>query len=127
MSDTTTQGVRVQVNSYYVEERSSPTNNLYFFAYKVVITNQGDETVQLINREWVITDFNGKVERVQGPGVVGEQPVLQPGESFDYTSFCPLTTPFGSMEGHYEMILDNGSTFKARIAPFSLSPPYAVN
>ncbi|HSR68197.1 MAG TPA: Co2+/Mg2+ efflux protein ApaG [Acidobacteriota bacterium] len=127
MSDTTTREIRVQVKSYYVEERSSPQNNLYFFAYKVVITNQGADTAQLISREWIITDFNGKVERVQGPGVVGEQPVLKPGESFEYTSFCPLSTPFGSMEGNYKMKLENGESFQARIAPFSLSPPYAVN
>ncbi len=127
MSDTTTQGIRIQVKSFFVEERSSPDDGLYFFAYQVRISNQGERTAQLISREWVITDFEGRVERVQGPGVVGEQPVLAPGESFEYTSFCPLRTPFGSMEGNYRMVTEDGSSFDARIAPFTLSLPYAVN
>ena len=90
MSDTTTRGVRVQVQSAYVPERSSPRESHYFFAYRVRISNVGEETVQLVSRHWVITDGDGHVEHVQGPGVVGEQPVLEPGESFEYTSFCPL-------------------------------------
>lgn len=127
MSDTTTRGIRIQVKSFYVEERSSPKDNLYFFAYRVLISNVGEETAQLISREWLITDFNGNTERVQGPGVVGEQPTLNPGESFEYSSFCPLRAPFGSMEGHYRMVTSSGDSFDARIDPFTLAQPHAVN
>jgi ApaG protein len=127
MSDTTTRGIRVQVQSFYDEERSSPEDNYYFFAYQVTISNQGAETVQLLSREWFITDGNGDVQRVQGPGVVGEQPVLSPGDDFEYTSFCPLSTPVGAMHGSYRMVLESGEQFEAEIAPFSLAVPHAVN
>jgi ApaG protein len=127
MSDTTTRGIRVQAQSFYDEERSSPAENYYFFAYQVTISNEGGETAQLVSREWIITDGNGETQRVQGPGVVGEQPVLAPGEAFEYTSFCPLTTPVGSMHGSYLMVLANGERFEAEIAPISLSVPHAVN
>ena len=99
-----TRGVRVRVKSAYVPERSSPPQGHYFFAYHVRIANEGDETVQLVSRHWIITDGDGHQEHVQGPGVVGEQPVLAPGESFEYTSFCPLATPIGSMHGSYQMV-----------------------
>jgi ApaG protein len=127
MSDTTTRGVRIQVQSVYDEERSSPEDSYYFFAYQVRISNQGDETVQLVSREWIITDGNGETQRVQGPGVVGEQPVLSAGEEFEYMSFCPLPTPVGSMHGSYRMVLEDGDSFEAEIAPFSLAMPHAVN
>jgi ApaG protein len=127
MSDTMTRGIRVQARSFYDEERSSPAESYYFFAYKVTISNEGGETAQLVSREWVITDGNGETQRVQGPGVVGEQPVLAPGEAFEYTSFCPLPTPVGSMHGSYLMVLGNGDRFEAEIAPFSLAVPHAVN
>src|SRR4051794_20255934 len=127
MSDTTTRGIRVQAQSFYDEERSSPSENYYFFAYRVTISNLGEENAQLVSREWIITDGNGDTQRVQGPGVVGEQPTLAPGESFEYTSFCPLPTPVGSMHGSYLMVLANGGRFQAEIAPFSLSVPHAVN
>ena len=122
-----TRGIRVQVQSFYDEERSSPPENYYFFAYRVRISNEGEESAQLVSREWIITDGNGDTQRVQGPGVVGEQPVLAPGEAFEYTSFCPLTTPVGSMHGSYLMSLANGERFQAEIAVFSLSVPNAVN
>jgi ApaG protein len=127
MSDTTTRGIRVQVQSYYDEERSSPQESYYFFAYRVRISNVGGETAQLLSREWIITDGNGDTQRVQGPGVVGEQPVLAPGEEFEYTSFCPLPTPVGAMHGSYLMALPNGERFEAEVAPFSLAVPHAVN
>lgn len=127
MSDTTTRGIRIQVESGYVPERSSPADAHYFFAYTVRISNNGSESAQLISREWIITDLEGRVERVQGPGVVGEQPLLNPGDSFQYTSFCPLKTPVGSMEGSYQMVTSDGEQFDARIAPFSLAQPHAVN
>lgn len=127
MSDTTTRGIRVQVESFYDEDRSSPQESYYFFAYQVRISNLGTERAQLISREWIITDANGEVQRVQGPGVVGEQPVLAPGEEFEYTSFCPLATPVGTMHGTYRMVRPDGSSFEAEIAPFSLAVPNAVN
>jgi len=127
MSDTTTRGIRVQVETFYDEERSSPQENYYFFSYHVRISNVGRETAQLVSREWYITDGNGDSQRVQGEGVVGEKPVLAPGEEFEYTSFCPLTTPVGAMQGSYRMVLQNGESFEAEIAPFSLAVPHAVN
>ena len=127
MSEAVTRGIRIQVESFYDEERSSPQENYFFFAYRVRITNLGVETVQLLSREWFITDANGETQRVQGPGVVGEQPVLAPGEEFEYTSFCPLPTPVGAMQGSYRMVLEHGESFDAEIAPFSLAVPNAVN
>ncbi|MDP9121463.1 MAG: Co2+/Mg2+ efflux protein ApaG [Acidobacteriota bacterium] len=128
MSDTTTRGIRVQVDSFYDPDRSSPQENYYFFAYQVRISNLGDETARLVSREWFITDANGEVQRVQGPGVVGEQPALAPGQSFEYTSFCPLSTPVGTMHGTYRMVYPtSGESFEAVIAPFSLAVPHAVN
>jgi ApaG protein len=127
LSDTTTRGVRVVVRSEYVPERSSPADAQYLFAYRIRISNAGEDTVQLLSRHWVITDGAGQVEHVRGPGVVGEQPVLEPGESFEYTSFCPLPTPIGSMHGTYQMVTAGGSTFDAEIAPFSLAVPTALN
>jgi ApaG protein len=126
-SEAITKGVRVEVVSRYVAEQSEPYKSRWFFAYDIQISNVGDEVVQLRNRHWIITDANGRVEEVKGPGVVGDQPVLAPGESYNYTSFCPLTTPFGTMEGSYEMVTEGGETFLARIAQFTLSEPMAVN
>jgi len=127
MSDTTTRGVRVAVQTAYVPERSSPSDSQYFFAYRIRISNLGEETVQLLSRHWVISDGEGNEEHVRGPGVVGEQPVLEPGEAFEYTSFCPLRTPIGSMHGTYRMVTAGGSAFDAEIAPFSLAVPNALN
>ena len=127
MSDTTTRGIRVQVESFYDEDRSAPQENYYFFAYRVTISNVGGEPAQLVSRDWIITDATGYQQQVQGPGVVGEQPLLDPGESFEYTSFCPLSTPVGSMHGTYRMVLPSGESFDAVIAPFSLAVPHSVN
>jgi ApaG protein len=129
MSDSTatTRGVKVTVRSSYVAERSQPAAGRWFFAYRIRITNRGAVPVRLLNRHWVITDAHGEVEEVRGPGVVGEQPTLAPGESFEYTSFCPLPTPFGTMEGSYEMVTADGERFWADIGRFTLSEPLAVN
>lgn len=127
MSDHTSDGIRVQVRTQYVPDKSSPAHNRYFFAYRVRISNVGSEPAQLVSRKWIITDANGHVEVVEGPGVVGEQPQLAAGESFEYTSFCPLTTPFGSMHGHYNMVRPDGEAFRATIAPFHLAMPEALN
>jgi len=126
-SEAVTQGIRVRVEAEYSPDRSRPSSHHWFFLYTVVIANEGDETVQLMTRHWVITDGNNRVEEVKGPGVVGEQPVLRPGESFTYTSGCPLPTPFGMMEETYQMVTRGGDRFDARIAPFALSEPYTVH
>ena len=122
-----TRGVLVEVRARYLPERSSPAEGRWMFAYTIRITNEGDTRVQLMSRHWVITDANGRVEEVRGPGVVGEQPVLPPGGSFEYTSGCPLSTPFGSMRGTYQMVAADGSAFDAEIAPFALTEPHALH
>lgn len=127
MSDTTTRGIRIQVKSAYLPERSSPKESSYLFMYHVKIANVGSETAQLVSREWIITNAEGEVERVKGPGVVGEHPVLAPGSSFEYTSYCPLKTAVGSMHGSYQMVTANGEQFDAVIAPFTLAVPNALN
>ena len=127
MSDTTTQGIRIEVRSFYIEEQSAPEQSHYFFAYHVTISNVGEKPAQLISRVWIINDSDGNVERVEGPGVIGEQPVLQPGQSFEYTSYCPLKTSVGTMHGSYRMVRPDGDSFDAIIAPFSLEVPGAVN
>ena len=126
-SETITNGVKVQVTTRFLEDRSNPHANKFVFAYTVVITNTGSMAVQLVSRKWIIKDADGDVETVEGPGVVGEKPVLQPGQSFEYTSYCPLETPFGTMEGHYNMVAADGSRFQAKIAPFGLEMPGALN
>ncbi len=125
--EATTRGVRVIVHPAYVAERSNPAAGHYFFAYHVRIENHGEQTVQLDSRHWIITDAHDRVEEVDGPGVVGEQPVLAPGAAFEYTSVCPLPTPFGSMEGIYRMVTPDGETFAASIPRFTLAQPLAVN
>ena len=126
-SEAVTRGIRVFVKSEYVPDRSRPAQNEWFFVYTVKITNEGLEPVQLVTRHWVITDGTGRIEEVRGPGVVGKQPMLKPGESFEYTSSCPLGTPFGVMEGTYQMVSESGALFDAKIAPFTLSEPYTVH
>lgn len=125
-SDTVTQGVRVQVMAQYSPEQSQPFQNQWFFLYTVQISNEGIETVQLISRHWIITDADHHVQEVRGLGVVGKQPVLEPGESFQYTSGCPLSTPFGSMRGTYQMLKPDGERFDVEIGPFALTEPYTV-
>ena len=102
-SEAVTRGIKVRVESEYAPERSQPSQNHWFFLYTITISNVGPETAQLLTRHWVITDGTGHIEEVRGPGVVGKQPVLAPGESFTYTSGCPLSTPFGMMQGTYQM------------------------
>ncbi len=126
-SEAVTRGVRVRVKSQFSPERSSPAARQWFFLYTVTITNEGTETVQLVTRHWIITDGDGQVEEVRGPGVVGQQPVLRPGESFTYTSGCPLSTAIGTMEGTYQMVTPDGDAFDAEIAAFILSEPYTVH
>jgi len=118
-----TEGVRVTVESSYLPEHSAPEDDRYAFAYFITISNEGATRVQLKRRHWIITDGNGKVEEVEGPGVVGEQPVLDPGDSHRYTSGAVLATPVGTMEGTYEMHESGGRVFRAEIPRFSLRMP----
>ena len=127
MSDTTTRGIRIQIRSEFVRDRSSPRDGSYLFQYHVRISNEGTETAQLISREWIVTNADGDVERIKGPGVIGEQPVLQPGGSFEYTSFWQLKTAVGAMQGSYQMVTEGGDRFDAFIAPFTLAIPNAIN
>ncbi len=122
-----TRSIVVRVRSQYVPERSDPGEDRWFFAYHIRIENGGERKVQLLNRTWKITDGRGEVQEVRGPGVVGEQPVLEPGEHFEYTSACPLSTPLGTMEGSYEMVTDDGERFDVQVALFSLQDPQALN
>jgi ApaG protein len=128
VSDTLTRGVRIVARPRFVPEQSDPDRSQWLFAYHITIRNEGSETVQLVSRHWVITNGEGKVEEVRGPGVVGYQPVLKPGEEFQYTSGCPLGTPVGTMHGEFNMVLpDSGEKFDARIEPFRLAVPKVLN
>ena len=126
-SEATTRGVRVQVLARYSPERSQPSGNKWFFLYTVTISNESNETVQLLTRHWIVTDGKGNVDEVRGPGVVGKQPTLAPGESFEYTSGWPLPAPFGILQGSCQMITGLGERFDAKIAPVALSEPYTVH
>ncbi len=119
-----TRGIRVSVNPTYLEGQSDPSQGHYVWAYQVTIANEGPDTVQLLTRHWKITDGRGQLHEVQGPGVVGEQPVLKPGESFEYTSGTPLSTPSGIMAGSYQMQASSGETFDAVVPAFSLDSPH---
>jgi ApaG protein len=127
MSTAVTQGIRVIVRSRHVAEQSFPMARRYVFAYSIRIANEGRHTAQLRSRHWIINDAEGKVEEVRGPGVVGKQPVLRPGEHFEYTSGCVLETPTGQMRGSYQMVAADGTVFDAVIAPFLLAPPHSIN
>jgi ApaG protein len=127
LSEAVTHNVSVEVLSQYSAENSRPLQGEWVFQYTVRITNQGAETVQLISRHWIITDAAEDVSEVKGPGVVGEQPVLAPGESFQYSSWCPLKTPVGTMRGTYQMVRTNGEQFDIEIAPFALKARYTVH
>ena len=123
----TTKNINITVNSYYLEEQSEPDEQRYVWAYQVTINNLSQDTVQLKNRYWKIIDSNGTKQEVRGEGVVGEQPILNPGEKFEYTSGTPLSTPSGFMEGYYEMETKNGNKFEATIPLFSLDSPNITN
>jgi len=124
-SDVVTEGVRVQVASQFLPDRSDPEHMSYVFVYRVRIRNEGEAVVTLRSRRWVITDADGAVEIVEGPGVVGEEPRLSPGQQHEYMSGCPLETSWGTMEGHYTMEREDGSTFDAQVGRFFLAPTVA--
>jgi ApaG protein len=127
VSSALTRGILVTVRSQYIPEKSSASSRQYAFAYTVNITNQGTVTTQLKSRHWIITDANGAVQEVRGEGVVGAQPVLRPGEEFEYTSWCVIATPIGSMRGSYQMITNDGDRFDAEVAAFPLNRPQLLN
>ncbi len=126
-SEAVTRNIRVRVQSQYAPAQSQPLKEQWFFHYTIEITNEGTETVQLLSRHWIIIDANGHTEEVRGPGVVGQQPILSPGESFEYTSGCPLPTSSGTMHGTYQMTTEGGERFDIAIAPFVLIEPYTVH
>ena len=127
MSDAVTHSIRVEVLSRHSPENSRPQQGEWVFEYTVRITNQGSDTVQLISRHWIIADALDHVEEVKGPGVIGEQPVLAPGESFKYSSWCPLRTPTGMMFGEYQMARADGTGFEIEVAPFGLRARHTVH
>lgn len=126
-SRATTRGIRVEVQSRYLAERSDPLRGRFVFGYRVRVSNLGDAPVQLVSRHWIITDGAGEVEHVRGPGVIGEQPHLLPGQGFEYTSGAVLPTQRGTMSGSYQMVLGDDSTFDAEIACFALEVPHSLN
>jgi len=117
----------VTVSPRFLPEQSEPESDKYLFAYTIRIVNSGEATAQLLSRHWIITDANQHVEEVRGPGVVGEQPRLAPGEAFEYTSGCPLGTPFGSMRGSYQCVAEDGTAFEVPIPEFLLSVPRTLH
>jgi len=127
MSSALTRGILVTVRSQYIPEKSSATARQYAFAYTVNVANRGTVTAQLESRHWIITDSEGDVQEVRGEGVVGAQPVLQPGDEFEYTSWCMIATATGTMRGSYQMVTADGDHVDAEIAPFKLTPDSLLN
>jgi ApaG protein len=127
MTATDTHRIEVGVETAYVDEQSDPQADRYVFAYTITISNTGQTPAKLLNRHWLITDANGKIQEVRGQGVVGEQPYLRPGEVFRYTSGTVLETPVGTMEGEYEMLADDGQSFLAPVGRFSLAVPRVLH
>lgn len=127
MNDDTKYNINVTVDSQYIEAESNPEANRFVFAYTVHIENQGDIGAKLISRHWIITDANNRTQEVKGKGVIGEQPYLKPGESFEYTSGTMMETPVGSMQGSYQMVANDEHTFDALIKPFTLALPKILN
>lgn len=123
MYEAVTENIRIEVLPAYEREQSHPLANYFFFSYRVRIHNQTEKTLKLLSRHWIITDAFGKVEEVKGPGVIGMQPTLKPGEMFEYSSFCPLPTPTGSMQGSYLMVDAAGGQLEVKIPQFILSEP----
>jgi ApaG protein len=127
MIDSKPNRIDVGVQTTYIDEQSDPESDRYVFAYTITIANKGDTPAKLLNRHWLITDANGKIQEVRGEGVVGEQPHLKPGEVFRYTSGTVIETPVGTMEGEYEMVADDGQSFMAPIDRFALSVPRVLH
>jgi ApaG protein len=127
MYEAVTRAIRVRVTPAYLEDRSTPADSYFFWAYTIEISNEGSESVQLRSRHWRIVDGHGRAEDVRGPGVVGQTPTLQPGEQYSYSSGCPLKTPSGIMSGTYQMATSTGTLFDVKIPAFSLDSPYSIH
>lgn len=127
MTSSTTYNTTVSVETQYIPEQSDPDNEKYVFAYTITIKNEGTVPAKLLTRHWIITNADGKTQEVRGEGVVGEQPYLQPGEGFKYTSGTMLETPVGTMHGSYHMLADDGQEFDCTIKPFTLSVPHTLH
>jgi ApaG protein len=126
-SKATTRGIQIEVRPEFLGCQQTPGGSVWFHAYHVTIANLGESTAQLLTRHWIITNARGEEKHVRGPGVVGEEPRLRPGETFQYTSGCPMDTSLGAMHGSYRMVADDGETFDAEIAPFTLAEPGSLN
>ena len=127
VSEAVTHCIRVRVKAFFLPQHSDLDRRQYLWAYHIRITNEGDTPATLLSRHWIITDARDRVEEVRGPGVVGKQPRIQPGETFEYTSTCPLTTPYGTMRGYYHMRGDDGTLLPVEISPFTLFVPALAN
>ena len=127
MSQTITQGIKICARPYFLPDESDTERDSYVFAYEITIVNESDHSALLIDRHWIITDATNQIEEVRGDGVVGHQPLLEPGETFTYQSYCPLRTSYGFMRGSYGMMRSDGERFEAAIAPFVLMPPSMLN
>lgn len=127
MSTCETQGVKIIARPSYLAEQSQPDQNRWVWSYRITIANESDDAVQLVDRHWLITDAGGEIEEIRGEGVVGQQPVLSPGQEFSYESYCPLGTDFGFMRGSYGVVKGDGTRFEAAIAPFVLLLPALLN
>jgi ApaG protein len=127
VSTAVTEGIEISVQSEFRADRSAPGQGRFLYTYTVQISNGGAGSAKLLGRHWIITDARGEREEVTGDGVIGQQPELEPGQSFQYTSFCVLKTPLGQMRGTYTMMRSDGTTFQAEIAPFALVVPAALN
>lgn len=127
MSNVSRYAIGIEVSTLYLDEESAPEAGRYVFAYTIHIENQGSEAARLTHRHWIVTDAEGHVEEVHGEGVVGEQPRLQPGDDYEYSSGVVLPTSLGTMQGSYELVADDGTRFKARIPAFTLSTPRTLH
>ena len=127
MSNCTTQGIRVAARPFYLPEQSQPANENFLFGYEITISNESEAVARLIDRHWIIKDAQNRIEEVEGDGVIGQTPTLEPGESFTYQSYCPLKTAYGFMRGSYGMMREDGERFEAEIAPFALLPHWMLN
>lgn len=127
VSEAVTHQIRVRVRAFFLPDRSKPEENRYIYAYRIRITNEGDAPAKLISRHWIITDALGNIEEVRGLGVVGEQPRIEPGQSYEYTSTCPLRTQYGVMRGTYHMVTDEGEPLEVEISPFTMYVPALNN
>ena len=127
MTRAITHGIEISVRPFYLPDQSSPEDNSFVFAYQITIQNQGHQAAQLLDRHWIIKDASNHIEEVEGPGVIGQTPYLEPGESFTYTSFCPLSTDYGTMKGSYGMVRPDGERFEAEIPAFALLPQWMLN